>query len=501
MLMLVTAKAVAADEVDVSQLKRLIESQQTLLDSQQKQLDQQAKLLKSMIGDVKRLEERPAARAKIAEKQQVRAEVIVKSPKAEPLQTAQLAAASAKPGVDKALLDLSQGFHGSYMPPRGFQVAKTANSSLYISGILQDRYMNQMIDQDYYVDHLGNKRPIDSREDVQLQRILVFFNGQILDPAFTYQATLWALSSSGQVAFAGNMNYKFNDAFMLSAGLSANPGSGSNRNVFPYFLGTDRRMADEFFRPSFTSGVYATGEPIKNVHYKAMIGNSLSQLGVNARQDSQDLTYGLSSWWEPTTGEFGPLGSYGDYESHQKLATRFGFSSISSREDRFNQPTIADPENTQLRLGDGTLLFATGSLAPGVTVKHATENLLAFDGGMKYQGFSLHGEYYARWFQGMTANGPLPLNSVFNQGFVLQASYMAIPKTLQIYTAYSTILGDFAGSYEVAAGLNYFPFDTRAFRLNAELIHVDQSPTGSIGNLYKVGQTGNTLTLGAELFW
>jgi hypothetical protein len=260
-------------------------------------------------------------------------------------------------------------------------------------------------------------------------------------------------------------------------------------------------MADEFFRPSFTSGVYATGQPIKNVHYKAMIGNSLSQLGVTARQDSQDLTYGLSTWWEPTTGEFGPLGSYGDYEHHEKVATRFGFSSVSSREDRFNQPTIHDPENTQLRLGDGTLLFATGSLAPGVTVTDATENLVAFDGGMKYKGFSLHGEYYARWFQDLNANGPVPMDSIFNHGYVLQASYMAIPKTLQVYTAYSTILGDFADSYEIAAGLNYFPFDTRAFRVNAEFIHVDQSPTGSIGNLYKVGQTGNTITLGAELFW
>ena len=31
-------------------------------------------------------------------------------------------------------------------------------------------------------------------------------------------------------------------------------------------------------------------------------------------------------WWMPTTKEFGPKGAYGDWEMHEKVATRFGFS-------------------------------------------------------------------------------------------------------------------------------------------------------------------------------
>ena len=43
---------------------------------------------------------------------------------------------------------------------------------------------------------------------------------------------------------------------------------------------------------------------------------------------------------------------------------------------------------------DGVLTFSTGAFAPGVTVDKALYKMWAIDGGLKYSGFALNGQYY-----------------------------------------------------------------------------------------------------------
>ena len=55
----------------------------------------------------------------------------------------------------------------------------------------------------------------------------------------------------------------------------------------------------------------------------AMIANNLSTLGVSASQlDNTFDTTSLMLQWLPTTGEFGLYGTFGDFDYHEKLATR-----------------------------------------------------------------------------------------------------------------------------------------------------------------------------------
>ena len=70
----------------------------------------------------------------------------------------------------------------------------------------------------------------------------------------------------------------------IYGGLNGNPGTRSLQGSHPYWLGHDRVMADEFFRPYFTNGVWAAGEPIKGLWYTFMLGNNLSALGITAKQ-------------------------------------------------------------------------------------------------------------------------------------------------------------------------------------------------------------------------
>lgn len=143
------------------------------------------------------------------------------------------------------------------------------------------------------------------------------------------------------VVVAGNLSYNFSKHISLGAGIGALPGVRSTEGTFPYWLPNDNRlMADDFFRPSYTTGLWARGKVTDDLNYHAMIGNNLSQLGVDANQLSASIaTVSAALTWYPTTGEFGPNNGYGDFTEHEKLATRLGGHFTYSKEDRLGQPT------------------------------------------------------------------------------------------------------------------------------------------------------------------
>src|SRR5205814_7880688 len=157
-------------------------------------------------------------------------------------------------------------------------------------------------------------------------------------------------------------------------------------NTFPFFTANDRSMADNFFRPGFTQGVWASGQPVKGLNYLAFLGNGLNTLNISATKIDTNLMYSGSVWWEPL-GDYGPPGKsrnmYDDYFSSAKPRIRLGTAFTRSREDRFSNLDQSSPENTSLYDSDGVLTFATGAFAPGVTVQNATYEMWAVDWGVK----------------------------------------------------------------------------------------------------------------------
>ena len=153
------------------------------------------------------------------------------------------------------------------------------------------------------------------------------------------------------------------------------PAHMSLQGSHPYWESYDRVMADEFFRPYFSQGVFAKGNLLPRLEYRWMIGNNNSNLDVPATKLDRDLSGGVALTWLPTTGEFGPRGAFGDYENHQNLATRFNLAYTYSPEER--QAPVGTPAgNTTLRLSDSLNVFDTGALANGVTVEtHALSSL------------------------------------------------------------------------------------------------------------------------------
>jgi len=393
---------------------------------------------------------------------------------------------------------------GVYDPGTGFVVARSEFGELDISAYGMVRYMSQHDDDQVFTDHLGNERPVDPRSDIFSHRVMVFLKGWMGSPKLIYNITLWTVNATDQDAIFANLGYQFSRKFSLYAGLTGNPGSRSLNGSHPYWLAHDRVMADEFFRPYFGSGIYATGEAVPGLWYSATVSNNNSSLGVKASQLDRKYTYGGTVWWMPTTHEFGPRGAYGDWEWHEELATRFGMSYTDSPEQSFRNSS-GSPDNTTLRLADSVNLFETGALAPGVTVENADYRVLAVDAGLKYKGIFLQAEYYQRWLDNFDADGLLPMSEIKDTGFYVQGSFFPIRQTLELYAVTSQIYGDddagFGDSSEYGVGMNWYPYPTRNHRLNLQLLDVNKSPVSSTFGYYTGGQDGWTLASSFSVFF
>ena len=423
-------------------------------------------------------------------------------------QTAQPSGQASTPGQndedDKTLLPQASGgnaaIFGEFNPGRGFTVGKGEYGELNLSGYMAVRYLNQLPSSQSATDHLGRPVPIDPRQDFQFHRVMLFSQGWMFSPKFMYSTFLWTVQDTNQVAVGGALYYDFGKYMNLGAGWNAYPGTMSLQGSHPYWLSYDRVMADEFFRPYFSQGVFAKGNILPRLEYRWMIGNNNSNLDIPAVKLDRDLSAGFAITWLPTTGEFGPRGAFGDFEGHEKLATRFNFAYTYSPEDR--QASIGSPAgNTTLRLSDSLNIFDPGALANGVTVEKARYQLISGSAGMKYHGWFLQGEGYDRKLDNFVADGLLPVREVRDYGFYVQLGYMVVPKKVELYGATSYIFGQYTHPKEFIVGGNYYPWNTRNARLNIQLINVDHSPVSSTFGFYLGQLTGQVFTIGVTGFY
>ncbi len=388
---------------------------------------------------------------------------------------------------------------GEFRPAKGFDIIRTPRASLNISFYGLFRYMNQLPGNQTFIDHLGRQRTVKTRNDLNWHRTFVWLTGFFAVPRFRYNISLWSLPTTQQTLLFGNLQYRFGRGLGLGVGISPNLTVRSVQGSWPFWGSSDRQMSEEFFRGGFSSGFFATGEPLARLYYTASVNTNISQLGVTASNDTRDFAYSASLNWMPTTGEFGPRGGLGDLEYHEKLATRFGISAGHSREGRYANDSVP-PNATQIKLSDGVNPFDADALAPGVTVEKLDYNEMAMDAGFKYRGFSFQGEYYWRWLSNFQATGALPLSSIFDQGFQVQAMQMVVPRLVGVYATYGYVSDDFGRKpWELSGGASVYPARTRSWRLNLHIIRIERSPTSSNFGFYASGQSGTTISLGTDI--
>jgi hypothetical protein len=334
----------------------------------------------------------------------------------------------------------------AYIPNMGFLIVEGQKGEMYVRLFSYVRYLNQKGLDSSYTNFFGQTIAVKQREDVQLNKFFLALPGWFLTPKFRYYLYVW----------------------------SANTSQGDPAQV--------------------------EGELSTKLKYMAMIGNNLSQLGVSAAQ--LDNTFNTTSFmlgWLPTTGEFGLYGTFGDYDYHDKVATRLAGHYTHSREDKQTQPGTNSIENSQIRLTDGSILFTQDLFGPGITVEKVDYDMVSVDAGVKKKGFSLEGEYYWRWLSNFEGPNTAGIADINDHGFQLQSSAMLVPKTLQVYLSGSKILGRYGDGSEVRAGFNWYVARERGLRLNAEWIHLNNCPVGYTAVPYPVGGNGSVFHTNFEM--
>jgi len=341
-----------------------------------------------------------------------------------------------------------------------------------------------------WTDAAGNVNPIANRNDFEIHRGRLLFSGHAIDRDLNYYVNLdYATLGDDRVTILlAWLNYRFNRAFDLYFGKGKVPGGREWLLTSMYTMSPDRSMATTFFRPSITTGIWAKGEPIDQLYYQAMVGNGFSTSSAGFRDLDTNFVYSANTWWEPL-GAFGGL--YSDLDYHETLAVRWGSSLTTSRQSGRQFDTSA-PEETFIRLSDGTDLTEPGALAPGVSVTDYSLYLATFDAAMKYRGVSVSGEYFLRWLTEIRGTAAIPdsRDNIFDHGLHFQAGAFVVPKRCELFTRTSYVLGPLGNGSEYAGGFNWFFRGTENWRFCFDVTRLNNSPAEQIRTGYSAGASG-----------
>ena len=191
--------------------------------------------------------------------------------------------------------------------PKASTSPRRRSASLNISFYGVFRYMNQLPGDQTFTDHLGRERTVKARNDLNWHRTFVWLTGFFYDPKFRYNISLWSLPTTQQTLLFGNLQYRFNQAIGLGVGIAPNLTARSMQGSWPFWGSSDRQMAEDFFRGGFSSGVFVTGQPLREVLVHRLGQHQHQPARYHGRQR-------LRATWRTApassggrrTGEFGP---------------------------------------------------------------------------------------------------------------------------------------------------------------------------------------------------
>ena len=341
-------------------------------------------------------------------------------------------------------------------------------------------------DVESWTDNAGVVRPVQNRQIFELERARLVLSGHAFTPKLRYFVQLDGDTDSRHVValLDGWFAWRFSDAFEMQFGKRKVPGT---RN---WMLGAfdtrlaDRPFANEFFRPSRTTGIWFVGDPSEKTHYELMIGQGYNTEGLTPSEMGDDFAVAGTSWWD-AVGNYGPNRPC-DFEIHDELAVRLGSSWVTSQE---GTPGRQLEEADFLRLTDGTRLTDPNALAPGATVQSFDVSLLAVDVAFKYRGWSANAEYFWRSVTDLKANLPVPSVGL-QHGFYVEGGFFVLPKQFELNSQFAAVYGKYGSTTSFATGFSYYPRKTQNLKLTIDATMIDGSPVNSTGSDILVGDSG-----------
>lgn len=381
-------------------------------------------------------------------------------------------------------------FYADY--DRGFVIRPvnpdTHPFEMKIGGRIQFRYGGFARDTETYTDNANDTFPVRNRNRFDIERARLKFSGYALDQRLTYFLQLDGDTDGdhGVDFFDYWWGWEFDEDFKVLIGKRKVPASRQWILSSAKTRLVDRPMANDFFRPDRSVGLFAVGKMGERSEYEIMLGNGYNTTNIrNSRTDDQ-LAIAYSQFFDPW-GDYGSQVVDWDYVCDPRV--RIGHSAVYAPTDDQEQG-VPLGEGDFLRLTDGTILTKTGALAPTVTVSSFDVILYGVDAAVKYRGWSANAEVFFRWIQNIEADGALPVSELFQRGFYVEGGKFLIPQTLDFNVRYSQVNGRYGNASDYAAGFNWWPLDTSNLKLSLDLTYVDGSPLNNSSSDILVGDDG-----------
>jgi hypothetical protein len=382
-------------------------------------------------------------------------------------------------------------------PPKGLLLFKSKPRefpfSVALGGFLQLRWFEFIRTAETWTDSAGNPRPVNNINIFTLNRFLISLSGHVVDERLIYAFAFFGTANTGiraGVVPIGMAGWKFDDAATIGMGVTPVPGSREWINASPWTIGVDRSMANTFFRPGFSPGAVALGSLFDDtVHYQAGVWNSIDGGTAGVLRRGVSMAWAGNTWWEP----WAPFGiGYGDMEHHEEAAIRIGTSGVYA-----NTAALGflgqNPEDTIVRLSDGTPLVLPGALGPGTQIERYRYRLATVDVGWKYAGWAANVEYYFRTLDDFVGTGPFARAGMLDHGGLGYLSWCYIPRTFEIYGRSSVVTGPYGTGQEYGLGCNWYVNRSRQGRLTLEALNMVRNPAQNILYPYRAGFSGTAI--------
>lgn len=388
-------------------------------------------------------------------------------------------------------------------PPKGLVLHATTHRdsrfpfALALSGYTQGRWLNLARGVTEWTDSTGETEPVVNENSFNLNRIYLQAAGYVGSERVLYNFGVFGSTNAGllvTMAPVGFVGYAVTEDVKIGAGVTQVPGSREWLTSSQWPIGVDRSMVNTFIRPSYSPGLFSLGSLFENsLFYQAGVWNGIDGGASGILRTGTAMAWAGNMWWEPI-GPFG-LGP-SDMEHHDAPAVRIGSSGVTARSPATiaaNTPGFYNPENTVVRLSDGTPLAAPDALGPDSQVDSFNYNLATVDVGWKWRGWSAFGEYSWRLLDGFRGTGAFTRSSLFDQGGSVFLGWCFVPRTYELYGRSSALTGPFGSAQEFGGGFNWYLHQTRQNRFTFETLWIDSSPAQNPLYPYRAGFTGTAI--------
>jgi phosphate-selective porin OprO/OprP len=373
----------------------------------------------------------------------------------------------------------------------GFYIKSSDEAFLLnIQGLLQVRYIGTERQNDN--PRRQGRNPQDDINGFEISRLFLTFAGRIHTEKLTYQITVAGDTNRGYEIGLGNewttyyafVNYEVIPEFQVMAGLMDVPQGRQMMTWDSHLQFIDRSMVEEAFALYQSVGAMLHGTLAKRLTYMAGVFNGFYDSWDSPSRDELDTNFAYAA---RLIGHILGNGINDEtdlaYSKDPLMDIAASFYYNDDNGDRHGPPLFYNvPEH--IRSGRGIGGFANPN---NLNFGDSGTEYYGFgvDWAFRYRGFSVTAEWYLRTVESDSSYSPWELLSLRDgpshfQGGYIQAGYFIIPKRVEVAARMGGIWDNASdNTWEYSFGVNYYPWGSHNFKIQADFTHIDESAVSS----------------------